>query len=227
MPAATLLTKDGPPALRITPAAGDTEDGTNDELTVTGHCRFGDPRKENCDMMCRPLRAVMVGRRYAIIVPENRDIRFARAASGRESVTSRIRHTFASLSLSPFLLLFLFTPTKRSKLALTRKTDTASPSVTSRRSPLGGALLVLTILPRALSSRLGARQHSIRSGSQVVRCRHMHLHYVTRGYELLIGNCAGSLSPVSLFQKDAPCTFLPEVLPEIHEKTRCQRSVSG
>lgn len=59
-------------------------------------------------MMCRPLRAVMVGRRYAIIVPENRDIRFARAASGRESVTSRIRHTFASLSLSLRFFSFSF-----------------------------------------------------------------------------------------------------------------------
>lgn len=39
-------------------------------------CRFGDPRKENCDMMCRPLRAVMVGHRYAIIVPRVRGIRW-------------------------------------------------------------------------------------------------------------------------------------------------------
>lgn len=31
-------------------------------------CKFGDPRKENCDMVCRPRRAVMVGRRYASIV---------------------------------------------------------------------------------------------------------------------------------------------------------------
>lgn len=31
-------------------------------------CRFGDPRKENCDMMCRPLRAVIVERRYAFIL---------------------------------------------------------------------------------------------------------------------------------------------------------------
>jgi hypothetical protein len=38
VPAATLLTKDGPPALRIAPATGDTDDGANDELTVTGHC---------------------------------------------------------------------------------------------------------------------------------------------------------------------------------------------
>lgn len=71
------LTNEEPLALRIAPDTGEAEDDANDELTVTGHCRFGDPRKENCDMMCRPLRAVMVGRRYAIIVSD-RGIRVPR-----------------------------------------------------------------------------------------------------------------------------------------------------
>jgi len=66
-------------------------------------CRFGDPRKENCDMMCRPLRAVMVGHRYAIIVPEVRGIRCA--PRSRRSHFAEIRHTcalFFSLSPLPF-----------------------------------------------------------------------------------------------------------------------------
>jgi hypothetical protein len=53
-------------------------------------------------MMCRPLRAVMVGRCYAIIVPEIRGVRSL--IPGRGPVTWRTRRTFAS----PFLSLFLF-----------------------------------------------------------------------------------------------------------------------
>jgi len=53
-------------------------------------------------MMCRPLRAVMVGRCYAIIVPEIRGVRSL--FPGRGPVTWRTRRTFAS----PFLSLFLF-----------------------------------------------------------------------------------------------------------------------
>ena len=65
---AATLTNDEPAALRIAPDTGEADEDVNDELAVTGHCRFGDPRKENCDMMCRPLRAVIVERRYAFIL---------------------------------------------------------------------------------------------------------------------------------------------------------------
>lgn len=135
-------------------------------------CRFGDPRKENCDMMCRPLRAVMVGHRYAIIVPEVHGIRCA--PRSRRSHFAEIRHTcalfFFSFSFS------LFSPARRRR-TFTRRRENPLCRVSSHP---GGVLLASTALPYA-RSRLAAQLHSNRSKSVAVRCRHMHSHCVTRG----------------------------------------------
>lgn len=110
--------------------------------------------------MCRPLRAVMVGHRYAIIVPEVRGIR--RAPRG-------------SVALS--LVLFLLFPFLTRERTLTRVREDPLCRVSSHPD---GVLLASTALPYARSSRLTAQLHSNRSKSVAVRCRHMHSHCHTR-----------------------------------------------
>lgn len=68
VPPAKLPNEEALPALRMGADAGEGELDASDELIVTGHCKFGDPLKENCDMMRRPLRAEIFGLRYASIV---------------------------------------------------------------------------------------------------------------------------------------------------------------
>lgn len=92
-------------------------------------CRFGDPRKENCDMMCRPLRAVMVGHRYAIIVPEVRGIRRAPRSHFADPVTLSL--------LLFFLLLFLTSAPEANAHAEVRE-----PSLSRVQPPQRGATRV-------------------------------------------------------------------------------------
>jgi len=124
-------------------------------------CRFGDPRKENCDMMCRPLRAVMVGHRYAIIVPEVRGIRRA----PRSRSTSQIRHTFC-------FFLFLTSAPEANAHAESRE-----PSLSRVQPPRRGATRDDGTPVRPV---VAAQLHSNRSKSVAVRCRHMHSHCHTR-----------------------------------------------
>lgn len=97
-------------------------------------CRFGDPRKENCDMMCRPLRAVMVGHRYAIIVPKVRGIR--RAPRSRPQSLSADPSHFPSV----FLLRFLFLTSAPGAYALL--TRRRGPSLSRVQPPRRGATRV-------------------------------------------------------------------------------------
>lgn len=53
-----LPNEDTLPALRTGADAGDGEVDDSEDVAVTGHCKLGDPLKENCDMLCRPTRAV-------------------------------------------------------------------------------------------------------------------------------------------------------------------------
>lgn len=125
-------------------------------------------------MMCRPLRAVMVGRRYAIIVPEDRSIRFG------SRIADPSRRTLASpFFFFSFPLLFPLCLSSTHRGRRERGDATSRTVVRERTSVLpfdGGVLHAPTTLPRALSSRLAAavavavaaavaRLHSIRSGS--------------------------------------------------------------
>lgn len=111
----------------------------NREMARGLTCRFGDPRKENCDMMCRPLRAVMVGHRYAIIVSA-RGIRCG--VSPTESLEDTVEEHFSfPFFLSPSissLLLFSFTtveprrPGKKSRDVVAGRRTFESQTTTKR-----------------------------------------------------------------------------------------------
>lgn len=120
--------------------------------------------------MCRPLRAVMVGHRYAIIVPKVRGIRRAPRSRSHSANPSHFR--------SVFLLLFLFLTSAPGAYALLMRRREDPPCRVS--SHPDGVLLASTALPYARSSRLAAQLHSNRSESVAVRCRHMHSHCHTR-----------------------------------------------
>lgn len=132
-------------------------------------------------MMCRPLRAVMVGRRYAIIVPEDRSIRFG------SRIADPSRSTLASPFFFSFPLLFpcvspaRSTGEEREKMRQVVSSGRASSPLTEgcythrRRSRVPfrrdwRRFLLLLLLDCTRSGR--------------DRCRHMHSHCMTltRGY---------------------------------------------
>lgn len=130
-------------------------------------CRFGDPRKENCDMLCRPLRAVMVGRRYAIILPDRSSICCSLTKSHSEQVSDHF-------CFFPSLFNFIFSPrntTRKIKSSPVGEPEEVTKCETKKKKKKDGKkFFTIKLAPVLLHCPVPDSEGGLRS------CIHSHCH---------------------------------------------------